>query len=804
MHSASDGSAYRSELGDDGHTIHILQTDYQDYPSGGNGYLRILRFSPANDKIYATIYSPYTSAYLSNTSNYEQMEMVYDLASGSAPAYGLIGTDNDVINGANASISWPSLLDNTEYEWYATVSDAAETVTGSTWSFTTGTTAINHAPVITESDPQAVTMSEDGNPTAFSKTLNATDVDGNTLTWSISGVAAHGTTTASGTGASKAIGYTPTANYNGSDSFVVQVSDGSLTDTVTINVTISAVNDAPVITESDPQTVTMSEDGSPTAFSKTLNATDVDSATLTWSISGAATHGTTTASGTGASKAIGYTPTANYNGSDSFVVQVSDGSLSDTITVNVTIGAVNDAPVITESDPQTVNMSEDGSPTAFSKTLNATDVDSATLTWSIAGAATNGTATATGAGLSKSIGYTPASDYNGSDSFVVQVSDGSLTDTVTVNVIINAVNDGPIAVDDAYSTTKNTDLVVTGVQLRTNDVDVDNTNAQLSVTTVNNPSNGTVALVSGTVTFTPTAEFVGTAGFDYTVSDGSLTDSGHVTITVTAEASFLLTIVKDGTGTGTVTSNPIGISCGSDCTEPYVPSTLVTLTAVADSTSTFAGWSGSGCSGTSTCNVTMDAAKAVTATFTQNVHSISLVQGWNLVSFNLHPTSTVITDVLNSIAGHYDLVYSWDATGASSSNGNWLMYDPSIGYGDTLTTLSENVGFWIHMTQADNLVVIGAHPTTTNINLLTAAGGWNMVGYPAIANMDLPDAVSLHGVGTNFSLIYAFHAAESPQWKLFDSAIEPYFNDLTSMAPGWGYWVKVSTDSTWHVEFMTP
>ena len=53
MHTSTDGAAYRAELGDDGHTIHILMTDYQDYPNGGNGYLRILRFSPANDKIYA-------------------------------------------------------------------------------------------------------------------------------------------------------------------------------------------------------------------------------------------------------------------------------------------------------------------------------------------------------------------------------------------------------------------------------------------------------------------------------------------------------------------------------------------------------------------------------------------------------------------------------------------------------------------------------------------------------------------------------------------------------------------------------
>ena len=536
MHTASDGSAYRSEIGDDGHTIHILQTDYQDYTNGGNGYLRVLRFSPADDKIYATIYSPYTSAYLSNTSNYEQMEMVYDLAGGGASAYTLIGTDNDVVNGENASITWSGRANDTEYEWYTTVSDGTDLITGSTWSFTTGNGTTNQAPVITESDPQAVTMSEDGSPTAFSKTLNATDVDSATLTWSISSAATHGTATASGTGASKVIGYTPTANYNGSDSFVVQVSDGSLTDTITVNVTIGAVNDAPVITESDPQAVTMSEDGSPTAFSKTLNATDVDSATLTWSISSAATHGTATASGTGASKAIGYTSTANYNGSDSFVVQVSDGSLTDTITVNVTIGAVNDAPVITEGTSVPVSMSENGTPTAFALTLNTTDVDSATLTWSISSAATHGTVTATGTGLSKAIGYTPTTNYNGSDSFVVQVSDGSLTDTITVNVTIGGVNNAPVITEtDPQSVSMSEDGSPNPFDLTLHATDAD-AGDTLTWSIFTAASHGT-ATASGTGTskvigYTPTANYFGTDSFVVQVSDGTATDTITVNVNI--------------------------------------------------------------------------------------------------------------------------------------------------------------------------------------------------------------------------------------------------------------------------------
>jgi len=80
MHSSSDGAAYRSESGDDGHTIHIMLADYQEYPNGGNGYMRILRFSPASDKIYITTYSPYANT--SITTFPDQMEVVYDMADG--------------------------------------------------------------------------------------------------------------------------------------------------------------------------------------------------------------------------------------------------------------------------------------------------------------------------------------------------------------------------------------------------------------------------------------------------------------------------------------------------------------------------------------------------------------------------------------------------------------------------------------------------------------------------------------------------------------------------------------------------
>ena len=90
---------------------------------------------------------------------------------------------------------------------------------------------------------------------------------------------------------------------------------------------------------------------------------------------------------------------------------------------------------------------------------------------------------------------------------------------------------------------------------------------------------------------------------------------GAITTGVAPPAgSFALTVSKAGSGTGTVTSQPGGIACGTTCSASYGAGTSVTLTAAPDSGSTFSGWSGD-CAGSSTCTVSLSQARAVTATF---------------------------------------------------------------------------------------------------------------------------------------------------------------------------------------------
>ena len=97
-------------------------------------------------------------------------------------------------------------------------------------------------------------------------------------------------------------------------------------------------------------------------------------------------------------------------------------------------------------------------------------------------------------------------------------------------------------------------------------------------------------------------------------ANGLWQNYGSVGVATVSTSSHLLSVSKSGTGGGTVTSSPAGISCGSDCAESYSSGQSVTLTASADSGSVFAGWSGA-CTGTGACTVSMTAAKSVTAAF---------------------------------------------------------------------------------------------------------------------------------------------------------------------------------------------
>lgn len=181
-------------------------------------------------------------------------------------------------------------------------------------------------------------------------------------------------------------------------------------------------------------------------------------------------------------------------------------------------------------EDQSVTATED---TARTFTLESVSPNSNPLTYTIVSGPTNGSLSGSGASQT----YTPAPDFNGTDSFTFRVSDGTrYSNTATVTISVMEVNDAPSATNDSRSTSEDTPLQFAAAELSANDsAGPSNENGQaLTVTNVSGTADthGTVGLAGGVITYTPDANFHGPASFTYVVCDGGLCASGTVAVDV--------------------------------------------------------------------------------------------------------------------------------------------------------------------------------------------------------------------------------------------------------------------------------
>jgi len=451
-------------------------------------------------------------------------------------AEGLLSNDSDVdgdvlavslevdVNPANGTLSLlndgsfvftPALNFNGNATFTYSVTDPSE-ASSAIVTVTITVNPINDPPVATN---DLATTDEDVAIT-IAVLANDSDVDGDMLTVTGTGGGAGAVVI----NANNTITYTPPANFGGNDSFTYTVSDGNGgSDTETVFLTITPVNDAPVAVD---DSATTDED---TAVTITVlgNDTDVENDELTVTGATQPAHGVVSPDPMNPNRII-YTPSPNYNGDDSFTYTITDGNGgTDTGAVNLTVDPVNDAPVAVDD---TATTDED---TAVTVTVlgNDTDVDVDALSVQSFTAPAHGTVTRDAMDPDRLV-YEPAAHYNGPDSFTYVVSDGNGgTDTASVSITVNAINDAPVANDDAVTTDEDTAVTITVLG---NDTDVEND--ELTVTGTTQPAHGVVSpdpMNPNRIIYTPSPNYNGDDSFTYTITDGNGgTDTGTVDLTV--------------------------------------------------------------------------------------------------------------------------------------------------------------------------------------------------------------------------------------------------------------------------------
>ncbi|HAH44958.1 MAG TPA: adhesin, partial [Planctomycetaceae bacterium] len=192
-----------------------------------------------------------------------------------------------------------------------------------------------------------------------------------------------------------------------------------------------------------------------------------------------------------------------------------------TATVNVTVNAINDTPT---ANNDSFLVAEDSGTTLLDVLNNdsiSPDLGETLTVVNVSAGSAGGTIEITNGGTG--INYTPAADFNGTETFTYTINDGTVgsSDVATVTITVSEVNDAPVATVDAQTTTEDTPLTFSASDLVANDsVGPANESGQtLTVTSVTATANthGSVVLNGdGTITFTPDADFHGTASFDYT------------------------------------------------------------------------------------------------------------------------------------------------------------------------------------------------------------------------------------------------------------------------------------------------
>jgi outer membrane protein OmpA-like peptidoglycan-associated protein len=399
-----------------------------------------------------------------------------------------------------------------------------------TATVTVNVTAENDAP---DAVADAFPVAEDSGPTVVDVLANdsfAPDANEQLTVTAVTQPATGGTVTL----VNGEVSFTPAPDYNGPVTFTYTVSDGNGgTDTATVTINVTAVNDAPTGVADTFSTVA---EGGPTTLDVLANdssAPDANEQLTVTAVTQPANGGTVSVAPNGAG--VVFTPAPGYSGPVTFTYTVSDGNGGSTevsVTVNVQEG--NHPP---DAVADAVTVEEDSGATVVDVLANdstAPDANEQLTVTAVTQPASGGTVTLQGGVVS----FTPAPNYNGTVTFSYTVSDGNGgTDTATITVTVTAVNDAPTGVADSFPVGVNNGP--TTLDVLANDSAAPDANETLTVTAVTQPATGgtvSVAPNGAGVVFTPAPGYSGPVTFTYTVSDGN---GGSTEVTVTVDVGFV-------------------------------------------------------------------------------------------------------------------------------------------------------------------------------------------------------------------------------------------------------------------------
>ncbi len=401
-------------------------------------------------------------------------------------------------------------------DFYGTDTFTYRAFDGTEYSATTTVTLnvvpVNDAPVAV-GDAHSLDEDVTLNVTSPGILGNDSDIDTGSLSAVLMSGPAHGTLNLNNDGS---FTYTPEPDFYGADSFAYRAYDGVLySETVTVHLTVSAVNDAPIARDA-AYVATAGNILQILSPGVLENDNDVDGDLLTAVLAGSVSHGALTLNADGS---FTYSPEANFSGTDAFSYRAFDGSLySGAATVTLTVNWFNEAPVAVD-DAYIVD--EDGVLLVDRPGIlqNDSDPDGNVLTATLVSGPGCGTLALNPNG---SFTYTPDANFHGSDFFTYLATDGVATsEPATVSILVNPVNDAPKASGDTFAATEDQTLIVGPPGILGNDSDTDGDS--LKAILISPPGHGAIVLNSdGSFTYTPDPNFVGIDGFSYQACDGSL------------------------------------------------------------------------------------------------------------------------------------------------------------------------------------------------------------------------------------------------------------------------------------------